>query len=86
MVNGKIIGWMEMVNLNGLMEEYIKGNIKMIKKKDMEFLFGLAEENIKDIGKKGNKMVKGKYIILKTINGVNICLKMVKKFLKFFLF
>ena len=38
--------------------------IKMIKKKDMAFLLGLMEENMMEIGKMEDKMVKGNFIIL----------------------
>ena len=40
------------------MEENMKENIEMIKKKDMEYFIGITERNIKDIGKMVNKMEK----------------------------
>lgn len=40
-----------------LMEEYIKDTIKKIKNMDMESLFGLIIENIKDYGRMENNMV-----------------------------
>ena len=43
----------------------MKGNIRMIKKKDMESLNGMEGKNIKDIGKMGNNMEKDCYIVLK---------------------
>ena len=53
------------VNSNGLMEEYMKVNIKMIKKMVMAFFIGQMEEYIKDFGKMENKMVKVNFLILK---------------------
>ena len=43
--------------------------IKMIKKKDIAFLLGLMEENMMEIGKMEDKMVKDNFIILKLKNG-----------------
>ena len=60
------------VNSNGLMEEYMKVNIKMIKKMDMVFFIGLTEEYIKEIGKMENKMEKGNFLILKKKNGKKV--------------
>ena len=62
---GRIIKWMVRVFLFGQMEGNMKGNIKMIKKKVMESLNGMEENNIKDIGKMGNNMEKDCYIVLK---------------------
>ena len=60
-----IFKWNEKEFLLGLMEENMKGNIKMIKKKAMANLNGTEEKNIKDIGKMENNMEKVCYIILK---------------------
>ena len=60
---------MEKGNSNGLMDEYMKVNIKMIKKMDMEFSIGLMEEYIKDIGKMENKMELENFSIRRKING-----------------
>jgi len=47
-----------MENFFGLMEEFIKETMKMIRNMVMESLNGKMEENIKDIGKMGNSMEK----------------------------
>ena len=60
---------MAKVNLNGLMGEYMKENIKMIKKMDMVFFIGLMEEYIKDIGRMENRMEKGNFLIRRKKNG-----------------
>ena len=52
-----------------MMVESILGNIKMIKKTDIEFLNGQKEKNIEDLGKMGDRMEKEKYMILKIKNG-----------------
>ena len=59
-------------NLFGLMEEYMKENIKMIKKMVLAHFIGLMEEFIKVIGKMENKMVKENFLILKKINGKKV--------------
>ncbi len=38
---------MERDFINGLMENIIKENLKMIKKMDMELMYGLMEKNMK---------------------------------------
>lgn len=43
---GKQIKWMEKGNFIGLMEENIKDNTEMIKKKDMEYLNGILINRI----------------------------------------
>ena len=58
-----------MGNLNGLMEEYILENIKMIKKKEKENIIGLMEGNIKEIGKMGSNMEKDFFICHQKIFG-----------------
>ena len=71
-VNGKIIKWMEMGFLYGLMEGLMKGSIKMTKNMDMVylngkyihkfffifFILGLMEGCIKECGKLGSNMEK----------------------------
>ena len=47
------------------MEEYMKVNIKMIKKIVMVFFIGLMKEYIKDFGKMENKMEKMNFLIQK---------------------
>ena len=54
------------------MEEYMKENIKMIKKMVLVHFIGLMEEFIKVIGKMENKMVKENFLILKKINGKKV--------------
>ena len=49
-VNGKITICRDSEFTNGMMEECIKDNIKMIKKMDMEYIVGKIRDNIKDIG------------------------------------
>jgi hypothetical protein len=44
------------------MEENMMGNIKKIKKKDMEYLNGLMGKFIKDNGKMVNKMEKENFV------------------------
>lgn len=56
-MDGKIIKWKEKVSLHGLMEEFIKVNMLMIRKKVMENLPGLMEDFIKDNGPKVSNMV-----------------------------
>ena len=56
----------------------MKGNIKMIKKKDKKSLNGMEEKNIKDIGKMGNNMEKDCYIVLKIKLGEKESGKMAK--------
>ena len=57
-VNEIKIKCMEKVFLHGRMEEFIMENIIWIKKKDMVYFIGLMAENIEEIGKMENKMVK----------------------------
>ena len=70
---------MEKENLNGLMEEFMKENIRMIKKMDMGFSLGLMEEYIKDIGKMENNMEKESSLIQKKIYGKKVNGKKVKE-------
>ena len=58
--------------MNGLMEEYMKENIKTIKEMDMELFIGLMEEYIKDIGKKGNRTELENFSTRKKINGKKV--------------
>ena len=51
MVIGLIIKWKEKELFCGQMEENMKGNLKMIKKMDMENLLQMMELNIKGNGK-----------------------------------
>ena len=78
MVIGLIIKWKGKVLLNGLMGEFIMENIKMIRKKVMGNFHGMMEGYIKVIGRMGNKMGKGNFIILNIMNGKKGFGKMVK--------
>ena len=60
-VTGLIIKCMERENLLGQMARNTSVNIRMIKKKDLEFSFGLMEENTKAAGKMVNNMAKANY-------------------------
>ena len=60
---------MEVESLHGQTEEITKGIIKMIRKKDMEYLNGLMVENIKDIGKMESRMEKENFIMYQLILG-----------------
>jgi len=85
-VTGFVIKWMEKEYLFGLMIENIKGNIKMIKKKDMEYSngklyylillliysIGVTVESIKVVGKTENNMEKVNFIILKKLHGEKV--------------
>ena len=42
----------------------MKGNIRMIKKRDLGLFMGIMEKYIRVIGKMGKRMGKEKYIIL----------------------
>jgi len=53
-----------MERLIGLMDEYMKDNILMIKCMDMVHFIGLMEENIKVLGKMENNMEKDNIIYL----------------------
>lgn len=69
--------------INGMMVENIMVNILMIKNKVMVAIFGLMEDDIKDIGKMGNRMAKVNIFLLmdkkkkvfgnkgKELNGLN---------------
>ena len=70
---------MEKVYLFGLMEENMKENIKMIKKKDLEYLNGQMVESLEDYGKMVNKMEKEKYIFQLSKNGEKESGKMVEE-------
>ena len=50
--------------LISLMEENIKVNMSMIKKKDLELIIGQMEEYMKVCGKMDIKMERGNYLIL----------------------
>jgi len=56
--SGKIIKCMEKANINGLMEDNIKGNILWTKKRDLEFIDGMTEEYTKGLGKMEDSMDK----------------------------
>jgi len=85
-VTGFVIKWMEKEYLFGLMIENIKGSIKMIKKKDMEYSngklyylillliysIGVTVESIKVVGKTENNMEKVNFIILKKLHGEKV--------------
>jgi hypothetical protein len=54
--NGKIIRWKDMVYSHGQMEEGMKENISMIKKKDKEFFIGkILLYNVQKIRPDGRK-------------------------------
>ena len=76
---GKIIKWMGMSFLHGLMEEDMKENIIMIRRMDMKYLNWLMEKNIKCNGKMENKMEKLNFIMIKTIVGQNTLFEMEKE-------
>ena len=61
------------------MGENIMENIKMIKKRDMDYLNGLMEKNIGVIGKMENNMEKENNIIQVKIVGKGVCGIMVKE-------
>lgn len=48
--NGKIIKCMDMVNLDGQMEEYIEDNINLIKKMDSGNSYMMKIQNTRDNG------------------------------------
>ena len=79
LVIGNVIKWKDMDCSLGLMGEFIKGSIKMIKKMGMDCLNGVMGKSIKVIGKMENRMVKGSFIIHKLMFGENVWLKMGKE-------
>jgi hypothetical protein len=96
---GLIIKWKVKEFLLGLIIESIMGIIIMIKKMVLELLNGLMEGNLLVIGKMGNKMVKGNFIILflvllrkdygkmeKELNGIRYCSFFSFIFVVFFVF
>jgi hypothetical protein len=66
---GKIIKWMERVNSHGQMVEYTRVNIKMIKKKVMEFSNGQMAVNTKAIGRMENNTAMANSITPPPNNG-----------------
>ena len=62
--------------LLGLMEENMRENIKMIKKKVMEYLNGPMEQNLKGYGKMENKTERKKCFFLQKILGKKVYGKM----------
>lgn len=54
--NGGEIIWKAWVSISGMMGESIKEIIKMIRRMGMEYISGLMEENIWDIGVEVNSM------------------------------
>lgn len=58
-VNGKITQCMEKEYINGMMEENIKANIKMIRNMGKVYFIGQMEVNSKETGKMENKMELG---------------------------
>jgi len=56
-VNGKIQTCMELVHINGQMDEFLQENTKMTRSMDLEFMLGLMIESTRDGGRRENKMV-----------------------------
>ena len=77
-VNLRPISWMEKVNSNGMMAEFMKVVIPMIRKKVRENWHGQMEEPIMETGQKENKTVKGLWLI-KLVFQQKIYGKQVKK-------
>ena len=55
---GKLPSFMATASINGLMAECITDNMKMTRNQAMEFILGLMERNMKDIGSMANNTVK----------------------------
>ena len=70
---------MDMAYLHGLMAENKKEIINTIKKKDMGYLLGMMENNIKDFGKMENRMEKENSFFLLKIYGKKAFGKMEKE-------
>lgn len=63
--SGLIIIWRDLESTNGLMEEYLKGNIRMTRSKVMDSINGLINENTKEIGQMENNMALDDTSLLK---------------------
>ncbi|CAG9315502.1 unnamed protein product [Blepharisma stoltei] len=61
--SGKAIECMEKESLHGQMEDIMKEVMQWTKKKDMAFLAGLMERDMKDFGWMGNSMKKEHFIM-----------------------
>ena len=79
MENGNLTKWMEKEHLLGQMEEFIRVDMLMIRKKDMEYSVGMMEESLKEIGLMENSMAKVNFIILLVEKVVKEFGKMVKE-------
>ncbi len=57
--SGRTTRCMEMVSLNGLMEENMKATMSMTKNMESELSFGLMDADIRDLGRMVNSMAEG---------------------------